>query len=138
VEAVSAGELQFLIDDAIVPDLRATTKEEAIREILVHLASSGAVDANDLDGAAQAILSREELGSTGIGHGVAIPHASLPSVCREVGAVAGTRQGIDFNSRDGRPVHLIFLLLSPPDNPSDQVQALAGIARYLRSRGVPA
>jgi PTS system fructose-specific IIA component/PTS system nitrogen regulatory IIA component len=137
-EAISAGELPFLLPQAIVPDLTATTKEGAIREILGRLAASGVIGAYELESTIEAILKREELGSTAIGHGVAIPHICHPAIRQEVGTVARSRQGIEFDSCDGRPVHLIFLLLSPPDKPADHVRALGAVAKHLRSRGIAA
>lgn len=137
-EAISDGGLPFLVAEAILPDLTATTKEEAIRELLRCLAGSGAIDVGELESTTNAILRREELGSTAIGHGVAIPHISHPSVCQTVGAAARSRNGVDFDSGDGQPVHLIFLLLSPPNKPGDHLRALGAVAEHLRVRGVSA
>ncbi len=134
--AISQGNLPFLAPQAIVPDLQATTKEGAFREILRQLVKTGALSATDLEDATTAVLSREDKGSTGIGHGIAIPHASHGAVRREVGAVARSRCGIEFDSLDGQRVQLIFLLLSPPDNPGDHIRALAAIAKHVRMLGM--
>ena len=80
----------------------------------------------------KAILKREELGSTGIGRGVAVPHTKHPSVDRLVGNVAISGGGVDFDSLDGEKVHLFFLLISPPDRPGDHLRALENISRQLR------
>ena len=72
------------------------------------------------------------LGSTGIGRGVAVPHTKHPSVDRLVGTVAVSRKGIEFESLDGEPVQLFFLLVSPPDRPGDHLRALENISRQLR------
>jgi PTS system fructose-specific IIA component/PTS system nitrogen regulatory IIA component len=80
----------------------------------------------------KAILKREELGSTGIGRGVAVPHTKHPSVQKLVGTVAISQEGVDFNSLDGEKVHLLFLLISPPDRPGDHLRALENISRQLR------
>ena len=80
----------------------------------------------------KAILKREELGSTGIGRGVAVPHTKHPSVDRLVGTVAVSSTGVDFTSLDGETVHLFFLLISPPDRPGDHLRALENISRQLR------
>ncbi len=77
-------------------------------------------------------MKREELGSTGIGRGVAVPHTKHPSVQRLVGTVAVSSDGIDFNSLDGEKVQLFFLLISPPDRPGDHLRALENISRQLR------
>jgi PTS system fructose-specific IIA component/PTS system nitrogen regulatory IIA component len=137
-EAMSRGDLPFLAPKAILRDLRATTKGGAVREILGQLAATGAVDMSELESTIAAILEREGKGSTGIGNGIAIPHASHSSVNREVGAVARSQAGIEFDSLDGGRVHLIFLLLSPPNRPADHIRALAAIAKYLRSLGAAA
>ncbi len=77
-------------------------------------------------------MKREELGSTGIGRGVAVPHTKHPSVDRLVGTVAISRDGVDFESLDGDKVQLFFLLISPPDRPGDHLRALENISRQLR------
>jgi mannitol/fructose-specific phosphotransferase system IIA component (Ntr-type) len=137
-EAIADGRLPFLVAEAIVPNLTATTKEEAIGELLGHLAASGRIDEGELESMAKAILRREELGATTIGHCVAIPHISHPSVRQTIGAVAKSRRGVDFDSDDGQRVHLIFLLLSPPNKPGEHLRALGAVAEHLRARGVRA
>ena len=77
-------------------------------------------------------MKREELGSTGIGRGVAVPHTKHPSVERLVGTVAISSQGVDFASLDGEVVQLFFLLVSPPHRPGDHLRALENISRQLR------
>src|SRR6185295_16281660 len=84
----------FVVREAIVVDLQATGKEEAIREIVRSLQGSGRLAESDLDSVSKAILSREELGSTGIGQGVAVPHTRHPTVDRLIGTVALSRQGV--------------------------------------------
>ena len=77
-------------------------------------------------------MKREELGSTGIGKGIAVPHTKHPSVSKLVGTVGVSADGIDFNSLDGEKVHLLFLLISPPDLPVEHLRALENISRQLR------
>jgi PTS system fructose-specific IIA component/PTS system nitrogen regulatory IIA component len=77
-------------------------------------------------------MKREDLGSTGIGRGVAVPHTKHPSVSRLVGTVAVSHDGVNFESLDGEPVQLFFLLVSPPDRPGDHLRALENISRQLR------
>ena len=77
-------------------------------------------------------LKREELGSTGIGRGVAVPHTKHPSIDKLIGTVAISEEGVDFESLDGEKVHLLFLLVSPPDRPGDHLRALENISRQLR------
>ncbi len=122
----------FVVRDAILVDLQATTKEPAIREIVQSLCGSGRLAEADADGVARAILNREELGSTGIGQGVAVPHTRHPKVDRLIGTVALSRKGVDFAALDGEPVDVLFLLVSPPNQPGDHLRALENISRHLK------
>jgi mannitol/fructose-specific phosphotransferase system IIA component (Ntr-type) len=122
----------FICRDAIRADLDAADKEGAIREMVRALVDTKRVDANEFESIVKAILKREELGSTGIGRGVAVPHTKHPSVDRLVGTVAVSPAGVDFASLDGEVVHLFFLLISPPDRPGDHLRALENISRQLR------
>ena len=122
----------FVSPEAICAQLTATDKEGAIREMAQALLKAGRIDADELESIVKAILKREELGSTGIGRGVAVPHTKHPSVGRLVGTVAVSSQGVDFASLDGETVQLFFLLISPPDCPGDHLRALENISRRLR------
>lgn len=122
----------FVVRDAIVVDLQATGKEEAIREIIRSLVQAGALPEADADGVARAIMNREELGSTGIGQGVAVPHTRHQKVDKLVGTVALSRKGVDFAALDGEPVDILFLLVSPPNQPGDHLRALENISRHLK------
>ncbi len=122
----------FVVREAILVDLQATSKEAAIREIVGSLATAGRLDAADTDGVARAILNREELGSTGIGQGVAVPHTRHPKADRLIGTVAISRGGVDFAALDGDPVDIFFLLVSPPNQPGDHLRALENISRHLK------
>ena len=122
----------FVVREAILNDLQATGKEEAIREIVRSLRDSGQVAEADYEGVVRAILGREELGSTGIGQGVAVPHTRHPTVHRLVGTVALSKRGVDFAALDGDPVNIFFLLISPPNQPGDHLRALENISRHLK------
>jgi fructose-specific phosphotransferase system IIA component len=122
----------FVSSDAIRAQLGADDKEGAIREMIDSLLKAGKISAGEVDGIVKAIMKREELGSTGIGRGVAVPHAKHASVQRLVGTVAVSNEGIDFNSLDGEKVQLFFLLISPPDRPGDHLRALENISSQLR------
>jgi len=91
----------FVVREAILVDLQATGKESAIREIVGSLAAAGRLPEAELDSVARAILYREELGTTGIGQGVAVPHTRHATVNRLVGTVALSRRGVDFAALDG-------------------------------------
>src|SRR5215469_9872698 len=122
----------FVVRDAIIPDLAATTKEGVIREMVESLRAAGQFRGTDLEDVIKAILKRELLGSTGIGRGVAIPHTKHNSAERLVGTVALSRPGVNFDSLDGEPVHVFVLLISPQDRPGDPLRALENVSRSLR------
>ena len=122
----------FVASEAIRSHVNADSKEGVVREMAQSLVDAGKIAAADLEGIVKAILKREELGSTGIGRGVAVPHTKHPSVSKLVGTVAVSQEGIDFQSLDGEPVQLFFLLVSPPDRPGDHLRALENISRQLR------
>ena len=124
----------FVVKSAIVPDLKATSKEDVIREMVASLKNSGNIMAEDENAVVEAILKREELGSTGIGNGVAVPHTKHPSADQLVATVAISRGGVDFSSLDGESVFILFLLVSPPDRPGDHLRGLENISRHLRSQ----
>ncbi len=123
----------FVVRDSVTSALGAADKESAIREMAKALAQAGHVVEGELESIIKAILKREELGSTGIGRGVAVPHTKHPSVERLVGTVAVSPSGVNFNSLDGEKVQLFFLLVSPPDRPGDHLRALENISRQLRN-----
>jgi PTS system fructose-specific IIA component/PTS system nitrogen regulatory IIA component len=122
----------FVSRGAIRAQLNAVDKEGAIGEMVEALVEAGNVEKAQFQSIVKAILKREELGSTGIGRGVAVPHTKHPSVDRLVGTVAVSRAGVDFASLDGETVNLFFLLISPPDRPGDHLRALENISRQLR------
>jgi len=122
----------FVSFDAIRADLQADTKEQVVREMTQALLGAGKIAEGEADSIVKAIMKREELGSTGIGRGVAVPHTKHPSVERLVGTVAVSHDGVDFESLDGEKVQLFFLLISPPDRPGDHLRALENISRQLR------
>ena len=124
--------VDFVSRDAIRADLTADDKESVIREMVQALLDAGKVAAGEVESVVKAILKREELGSTGIGRGVAVPHTKHPSVERLIGTVAVSAEGVDFNSLDGEKVNLFFLLISPPDRPGDHLRALENVSRQLR------
>ncbi|MDG2382821.1 MAG: PTS sugar transporter subunit IIA [Pirellulaceae bacterium] len=122
----------FVCQGAIRAELAAEDKESVIRELVTALVEAGKVSETDKEDIVKAIIKREELGSTGIGRGVAVPHTKHPSVERLVGTVGISHDGVDFDSLDGEKVQLLFLLISPPDRPGDHLRALENISRQLR------
>jgi nitrogen PTS system EIIA component len=125
----------FVIRDAIIPELTAATKESVIREMVGSLAAAGFFKGTEPEDIVKAVLKRELLGSTGIGRGVAIPHTKHSSVEKLVGTVALSRPGVSFDSLDGEPVHVFVLLISPQDRPGDHLRALENVSRSLRDDG---
>ncbi len=126
----------FVVRDAILPSLSATTKEGVIRAMVESLRSAGLFRGADLEDIVRAILKRELLGSTGIGRGVAIPHTKHGSVDRLVGTVAISKAGVGFDSLDGEPVHVFVLLTSPQDRPGDHLRALENVVHTMRDEGL--
>jgi nitrogen PTS system EIIA component len=123
---------EFVVRDAIVPSLSATTKEAVIRGMVESLRDAGQFRGTDLEDIVRAILKRELLGSTGIGRGVAIPHTKHASVDRLIGTLAVAPAGVAFESLDGEPVYIFVLLISPQDRPGDHLRALENVSRCLR------
>jgi len=121
----------FVVPEAILPDLQATTKEEAIREMVDALRAAGCVAQADVEELVRAVLRREGLGTTGVGNGVAFPETRHPAVKRMLGTIALSRGGIDFDAADGAPVHIFFLVISPPNRPAEFLRAEEMISRLL-------
>jgi PTS system fructose-specific IIA component/PTS system nitrogen regulatory IIA component len=122
----------FMCEKSIQVDLQAADKPGVIQELVAALVESGQVKEDDQAGIIEAIMKREELGSTGIGRGVAVPHTKHPSVDNLIGTVGVSPEGVEFESLDGESVQLFFLLISPPDRPGDHLRALENISRQLR------
>jgi PTS system fructose-specific IIA component/PTS system nitrogen regulatory IIA component len=122
----------FVSRQAVNASLTADTKEGVIRAMVQTLLDVGKIQPPEYESIVKAIMKREELGSTGIGRGVAVPHTKHPSVERLVGAVAVSAEGVEFNSLDGEKVHLFFMLISPPDRPGEHLRALENVSRQLR------
>lgn len=122
----------FISTKSICSELAASDKESTIAELVDSLVNAGNIKQADREDIIKAIMKREELGSTGIGRGVAVPHTKHPSVSKLVGTVGVSGDGVDFDSLDGEKVQLFFLLVSPPDRPGDHLRALENISRQLR------
>ena len=124
----------FLNDGAVSTDLKSQQKEGVIQELVALLVKTGCVKDKDVQKLTQILLKRESLGSTGIGQGVAIPHGKSDCVTKLVGAFGVSRAGINFESLDGEPVHLFFLLVAPEDSAGPHLKALARISRLLKDK----
>lgn len=124
--------MDFLIPDAIEPDMKSTNKVDAIKELVLLLKKVGAITEEVT--IAKVVLEREELGTTGIGEGIAVPHGKSDAVNRLVAAFGRSEKGLDFESIDKKPVHLIFLLVAPSSTAGPHLMALARISRLLKNR----
>lgn len=120
---------QILQPTCIKAPLQSRNKEDAIEELVNLLAETGLV--SDRNEALEAVLARESTRSTGIGSGIAIPHGKCPAVKELVMAVGIAADPIEFESIDNKPVQIIVLLVSPPDQTGPHIQALARISRLL-------
>ncbi len=126
--------VDVLEKDNILPDLKAKGKRELLNEMITHL--SPRVDGLDKEQAFAALLSREESGTTGIGHGVAIPHGKISGLEKITVCFGRSVKGVDFNSVDGMPVHLFFLIIAPENSAAAHLKLLACISRLLKNHGV--
>jgi PTS system nitrogen regulatory IIA component len=123
--------LTHLTPDCVIANLKAGSKKQVLQEL--------AKKASELTGHAEpeildVLIERERLGTTGIGHGIAIPHGKIASLDRVYGVFARLERPIDFDSIDEQPVDLVFLLLAPSDCGADHLKALAKVSRLLRDR----
>jgi PTS system nitrogen regulatory IIA component len=118
--------------DLIFPDLPAADRAEALRALADRVAARGLVhSAGELF---RHLWDREQLGSTGVGGGIAIPHCKLQGLKQGVMAVGMVPAGIDFGAPDGRPVEIFFLVVSPEDAPGRHLQTLAAISRWIKAK----
>lgn len=130
--------------ETVIPELKSTTKPEAIAEMVEALRAAGVVAKNQVESLTAALMRREEMGSTGIGGGVGVPHVKHDAVDGIRGVFGRSEEGIEFQALDGAPVHLVFLLVSAPDVVGPHLKALRRISamsadgdfrRFLRQAG---
>ena len=124
----------FLCKDAIEVNLQATKKKETLKELIDKLAAAKKIKENVKEKVLQALLEREKLGSTGIGQGVAIPHAKTDKVSEIVCAFGTSKKGVEFDALDGEKVYIIFLLVAPQDSAGMHLKVLAKISRLLKDK----
>lgn len=125
---------EYLRPEAIMMEIKAKEKIAAINEVVAHMVENNMV--SDGEEFIKALAKRENLESTGIGDGIAIPHARTNAVRDLVLAFAQSPQGIDFSSIDGKPSHIIFLIAAPESQKSEYIVALAKLSRLLRKPSV--
>lgn len=125
----------LLQQEAIFPALKVNSKKQLLQELAVKAAKlTGLPEREVFD----VILQRERLGSTGVGHGIAIPHGKLNAIDRITGVFARLDTPVDFEALDDQPVDLVFLLLAPEGAGADHLKALSRIARVLRDQDLAA
>ncbi len=117
-----------------LPGTATGAAEAAIYFLLEHLVLAGRLRGEHAEEAAQRVLAREQLGSTAIGEGIALPHATTSAVERIVGIAARSATGVTWRSRDGLPVLRVCLILAPPDRPGDYLRVLESLSLCLRPR----
>lgn len=122
--------VEILPEELVIPDLRGTNKDAVLRELAGHLTRvHGEIDRDRL---VEVLWERERLGSTALGDGIAIPHGKLPGL-RNVLAVFGRHaEGVDFESLDGKPSRIFFLLVAPDNSVGQHLKALARVSRLLK------
>lgn len=122
--------LDFLREDGIIPSLKADSKEEVLKELVEPIAAAHPSLNRAL--LVKTLMERENLGSTGIGGGVAIPHGKFDELDHLAASFGRSSKGIDFSSMDNKPAHLFFLLVAPRNSAADHLKALARISRLLK------
>ena len=126
--------MDFLSKKAIVIDIKSTKKEDAIKELVDALLNSGDIEKRCRNKLIESLMARESLGSTAIGQGIAIPHAKSDCVDKLVAAFGLSKKGVDFDSLDGEPAYIFFLLVAPQDSAGPHLKALARISPLLKDK----
>ena len=129
---VAVNLVDFLPEPAIQVELKSQNKKEVLKELVQTLASAHGV--KNAAGILDALLEREELGSTGIGQGIAIPHGKSDSVNKVIAALGVSRRGIDFDALDGESVYIFFMLVAPANSAGIHLKILAKISRLLKDK----
>jgi nitrogen PTS system EIIA component len=122
--------VEFVREELILPELRSTAKLDIIAELAEHLARHH--DGVDKAALTHVLVEREKLASTAIGEGVAIPHGKLDAVGKLVACVGRARAGVDFDSIDGQPTYIFFVLVAPENSTGIHLKALARISRLFK------
>ena len=124
--------VDFLNEKAVIANLKGTTKEAVLRELVETLVKAEGI--KNKEELIKVLINRESLGSTGIGQGVGIPHAKTNSVKKLVAAFGLSHTGVNFDALDGEPVYIFFLLVAPEDSAGPHLKGLARISRLLKDR----
>ncbi len=122
----------IVVMDAIRAQLKASSRNEAIKELVDALAEVRAIPKKNSGVIAKALISRELQATTGIGKGIALPHVKIKGIKKPVATLGGAPDGLDFSSLDSKPVYSVILLLSSPDNPDEHLQIMEMIFRHVQ------
>lgn len=122
----------FIIKSAIIKNLKARNKKGVLEELVETVKKVYRPRNFKVGETVDSLLKREKIGSTGIGNGIAVPHTKVNSFSAVVGAFGKSDVGLDFNALDGAPVHLIFLILAPPDQPEVNLQVLQRVSQAIK------
>ncbi len=123
--------MDIVVEDAIIPELKATNRDGVITEMVDALVDAGCVTEDQRVDFTKAIVRRENKGSTGFGHGVAVPHVKHSDIKTMRIAIGNSQEGVDFKALDREPVYSIVLLLSPEDQPENHLDAMEAIFSSL-------
>ena len=126
--------MDFLNRKGVSVNLKSKDKDSVIKELVDLIVKTGKVRPKDKDSLAKIIRDRESLGSTGIGQGIGIPHGKSQVVKELIGVCGISKDGLNFDSLDGEPVHIFFLLLAPHQSAGPHLKALARISRLLKDK----
>lgn len=122
----------LIVPDAIIPDLKSNTRDDVIRELVEALSQAGKLAPDTVEEIVQQTIAREQLGSTGIGKGIAVPHIKHAAVSEIVGTIGCSSNGVDFVSLDKAPVYSVMLLISPTNNPEKHLEAMEKLFSHLQ------
>lgn len=138
--------IEYFCAEGMLLDIDVADKEAAVGALVEAAAAMGKIKRGKTGEVIEKVMEREAVGSTGIGHGVAVPHARSGSVKELVGVFGRLKEAVPFDALDGQPVDLVFLLLSPPTSSGEHLPVLAKVAviardetycRFLRQAGAP-
>ncbi len=121
----------LLTNESIIGNLVSNSRNEVLAEMVDKLIKIGEISADSRDALLSALIEREEITSTGLGQGIAIPHAKHPSINKMIGLIARSKEGVEFSSLDGKPVNIFIMLLSSQDLIQKHLESLAYVAKNL-------
>jgi len=122
----------FMVSDALIPKLQSKTRDSVIGELVEALVRVGRVNSKNKSDIIEKLIERENQGSTGIGKGIAVPHIKHPSIKKITGTIGCSTKGLDFNSLDKAPVFSVLLLVSPPNQPDQHLEAMEKLFSHLQ------